>query len=152
MFCRVEITSPEPKPLFQLIQNLINKLSNGQQVMEEVNQIMCVCVRRFFSQILSECFHSLLSQVDQAIVLCSEMHNIKEAIYENKTKLEGIGEDYQIQVHGTCDNGWRMKRWLRLILNAMSCSCKSYCLSPREAVPKITSSVEPFRAWSAIST
>lgn len=26
------------------------------------------------------------------------MHNMKEAIYENKTKLEGIGEDYQIQV------------------------------------------------------
>lgn len=26
------------------------------------------------------------------------MHNIKEAIYENKKKLEGIGEDYQIQV------------------------------------------------------
>uniref|UniRef100_A0A8C2ZG25 Paladin n=1 Tax=Cyclopterus lumpus TaxID=8103 RepID=A0A8C2ZG25_CYCLU len=33
--------------------------------------------------------------VDQAINLCSEMHNIKEAIYENKSKLEGIGEDYQ---------------------------------------------------------
>lgn len=29
------------------------------------------------------------------------MHNIKEAIYENKSKLEGIGEDYQIQVLGT---------------------------------------------------
>lgn len=40
-------------------------------------------------------------QVDQAISLCSEMHDIKEAIYENKNKLEGIGEDYQIQV---CDN------------------------------------------------
>ena len=26
------------------------------------------------------------------------MHDIKEAIYENKSKLEGIGEDYQIQV------------------------------------------------------
>ena len=26
------------------------------------------------------------------------MHNIKEAIYENKSKLEGIGDDYQIQV------------------------------------------------------
>lgn len=37
-------------------------------------------------------------QVDQAIAMCSEMHNIKEAIYENKSKLEGIGEDYQIQV------------------------------------------------------
>lgn len=39
-----------------------------------------------------------LEQVDQAISSCSEMHNIKDAIYENKSKLEGIGEDYQIQV------------------------------------------------------
>uniref|UniRef100_A0A669EIQ1 Paladin n=1 Tax=Oreochromis niloticus TaxID=8128 RepID=A0A669EIQ1_ORENI len=43
------------------------------------------------------------SQVDQAIALCSEMHNIKEAIYENKSKLEGIGEDYQIQGSSTKD-------------------------------------------------
>uniref|UniRef100_A0AAZ3R5L4 Paladin n=1 Tax=Oncorhynchus tshawytscha TaxID=74940 RepID=A0AAZ3R5L4_ONCTS len=35
--------------------------------------------------------------VDQAIALCSEMHNIKEAMYENKKKLEAIGDDYQIQ-------------------------------------------------------
>lgn len=41
-----------------------------------------------------------MEQVDQAISLCAEMHDIKEAIYENKSKLEGIGEDYQIQV---CD-------------------------------------------------
>uniref|UniRef100_A0A8C9TFS2 Paladin n=1 Tax=Scleropages formosus TaxID=113540 RepID=A0A8C9TFS2_SCLFO len=41
-------------------------------------------------------FH--LKGVDTAIALCSEMHNIKEAIYENKKKLEAIGEDYQIQV------------------------------------------------------
>lgn len=40
-------------------------------------------------------------QVDRAIDLCSEMHDIREAIYENKRKLEGIGEDYQIQVR-TC--------------------------------------------------
>ncbi|XP_075999749.1 paladin isoform X2 [Genypterus blacodes] len=66
----------EPKPLFQIIHTLINKLPNGQQVMEEV---------------------------DQAIALCSEMHNIKEAIYENKKKLEGIGEDYQIQGSSTKD-------------------------------------------------
>ncbi|XP_019938853.1 paladin isoform X4 [Paralichthys olivaceus] len=69
-----ETAASEPKPLFQVIQSLINKLPNGQQVMEEV---------------------------DQAIVLCSEMHNIKEAIYENKSKLEGIGEDYQIQGSST---------------------------------------------------
>uniref|UniRef100_A0A8C4I134 Paladin n=1 Tax=Dicentrarchus labrax TaxID=13489 RepID=A0A8C4I134_DICLA len=41
--------------------------------------------------------------VDQAIALCSEMHNIKEAIYENRSKLEGIGEDYQIQGSSTKD-------------------------------------------------
>uniref|UniRef100_A0A8K9URD4 Phosphatase domain containing paladin 1a n=1 Tax=Oncorhynchus mykiss TaxID=8022 RepID=A0A8K9URD4_ONCMY len=43
----------EAKPLFQVIQTLINRLPEGQQVMEEV---------------------------DQAIALCSEMHNMKEAI------------------------------------------------------------------------
>lgn len=47
-----------------------------------------------------------MEQVDQAISLCSEMHDIKEAIYENKSKMEGIGEDYQIQV---CDNIFRFK-------------------------------------------
>ncbi|XP_071763864.1 paladin isoform X1 [Centroberyx gerrardi] len=71
-----EAAAPEPKPLFQVIQTLINKLPNGQEVMEEV---------------------------DQAIALCSEMHNIKEAIYENKSKLEGIGEDYKIQGSSTKD-------------------------------------------------
>ncbi|XP_062269620.1 paladin isoform X2 [Platichthys flesus] len=71
-----EAAASEPKPLFQVIQSLINKLPNGQQVMEEV---------------------------DQAIALCSEMHNIKEAIHENKRKLEGIGEDYQIQGSSTKD-------------------------------------------------
>uniref|UniRef100_A0A672YNH5 Paladin n=1 Tax=Sphaeramia orbicularis TaxID=375764 RepID=A0A672YNH5_9TELE len=71
-----ESAASEPKPLFEIIQTLINKLPNGQQVMEEV---------------------------DQAITLCSEMHNIKEAIYENKSKLEGIGEDYQIQGSSTKD-------------------------------------------------
>ncbi|XP_059180555.1 paladin [Centropristis striata] len=71
-----EAAAPEPKPLFQVIQSLINKLPNGQQVMQEV---------------------------DQAIALCSEMHNIKEAIYENKSKLEGIGQDYQIQGSSTKD-------------------------------------------------
>uniref|UniRef100_A0A8C2ZFZ2 Paladin n=1 Tax=Cyclopterus lumpus TaxID=8103 RepID=A0A8C2ZFZ2_CYCLU len=71
-----EAAASEPKPLFQVIQSLVNKLPNGQQVMEEV---------------------------DQAINLCSEMHNIKEAIYENKSKLEGIGEDYQVQGSSTKD-------------------------------------------------
>lgn len=66
----------ETKPLFQVIQTLINKLPNGPQILQEV---------------------------DEAISLCSEMHNIKEAIYENKSKLEGIGEDYQIQGSSTKD-------------------------------------------------
>uniref|UniRef100_A0A8C7YH18 Phosphatase domain containing paladin 1a n=1 Tax=Oryzias sinensis TaxID=183150 RepID=A0A8C7YH18_9TELE len=60
----------EPRPIFQVIQSLINKLPNGQQVMEEV---------------------------DHAISLCSEMHNIKEAIYENKSKLEGIKDQIQVR-------------------------------------------------------
>nr|XP_057917007.1 paladin isoform X1 [Doryrhamphus excisus] len=68
--------SSEPKPIFRIIQSLISRLPNGQQIVEEV---------------------------DQAIALCSEMHNIKEAIYENKSKLEGIGDDYQIQGNSTKD-------------------------------------------------
>ncbi|KAJ8406780.1 hypothetical protein AAFF_G00296960 [Aldrovandia affinis] len=63
-----------PKPLFQVIETLISKLPKGQQVLEEV---------------------------DSAIDLCAEMHDIKEAVYENKKKLEGIGEDYQIQGSST---------------------------------------------------
>ncbi|XP_068161438.1 paladin isoform X2 [Antennarius striatus] len=65
-----------PKPSFRVIQSLINRLPDGQEVIEEV---------------------------DHAIALCSEMHNIKDAIYENKRKLEAIGEDYQIQGSGTRD-------------------------------------------------
>uniref|UniRef100_A0AAY3ZV18 Paladin n=1 Tax=Denticeps clupeoides TaxID=299321 RepID=A0AAY3ZV18_9TELE len=42
-------------------------------------------------------------QVDHAIAICSDMHDIKEAIYENKKKLEGIGEDYQFQGGSTKD-------------------------------------------------
>uniref|UniRef100_A0A8C6WPE0 Paladin n=1 Tax=Neogobius melanostomus TaxID=47308 RepID=A0A8C6WPE0_9GOBI len=74
--CRKTNGAAESKPLFQVIQTLINKLPNGQQLMQEV---------------------------DHAISLCSEMHNMKEAIYENKSKLEGIGEDYQIQGSSTKD-------------------------------------------------
>uniref|UniRef100_A0A672PDK4 Paladin n=1 Tax=Sinocyclocheilus grahami TaxID=75366 RepID=A0A672PDK4_SINGR len=66
----------KPKMQFQVIQTLISKLPKGQEVMEEV---------------------------DRAIDLCSEMHDIREAIYENKQKLEGIGEDYQIQGSRTKD-------------------------------------------------
>uniref|UniRef100_A0A8C2K4U0 Phosphatase domain containing paladin 1a n=1 Tax=Cyprinus carpio TaxID=7962 RepID=A0A8C2K4U0_CYPCA len=71
-----EDATDKPKMQFQVIQTLISKLPNGQEVMEEV---------------------------DRAIDLCSEMHDIREAIYENKQKLEGIGEDYQIQGSSTKD-------------------------------------------------
>lgn len=37
-------------------------------------------------------------QVDEAVELCSEMHNVTDAVYENKKKLEALGEDYQPQV------------------------------------------------------
>uniref|UniRef100_A0A8C5PW72 Paladin n=1 Tax=Leptobrachium leishanense TaxID=445787 RepID=A0A8C5PW72_9ANUR len=63
-----------PKERFQLIQNFINMVPNGEKIVDEV---------------------------DHAIALCSEMHNIKAAIYECKKKLEGIGEDYQIQGNST---------------------------------------------------
>ena len=44
LFCRVEeAAASEPKPLFQVIRALINKLPNGQQVMEEVPQIIQIC-------------------------------------------------------------------------------------------------------------
>nr|XP_056706215.1 paladin [Euleptes europaea] len=63
-----------PRDRFRIIQNFIDRVSKGQQIVEEV---------------------------DAAISLCSEMHDMKEAIYENKKKLEGIGEDYQIQGNST---------------------------------------------------
>ncbi|KTF75564.1 hypothetical protein cypCar_00047308 [Cyprinus carpio] len=71
-----EDATDKPRIQFQVIQTLISKLPKGQEVMEEV---------------------------DRAIDLCSEMHDIREAIYENKQKLEGIGEDYQIQGSSTKD-------------------------------------------------
>lgn len=71
-----ENVTDKPKMQFQVIQTLISKLPKGQEVMEEVNR---------------------------AIDLCSEMHDIREAIYENKHKLEGIGEDYQVQGSSTKD-------------------------------------------------
>nr|XP_016847680.1 PREDICTED: paladin isoform X1 [Anolis carolinensis] len=63
-----------PKDQFQIIQNYIATVPKGQQIVEEV---------------------------DAAISLCSEMHNMREAIYENKKKLEAIGEDYQTQANTT---------------------------------------------------
>ncbi|KAM8924371.1 paladin isoform 2-T2 [Pelodytes ibericus] len=73
-----EITAQEtdvlPKERFQVIQNFINMVPNGGKIVD---------------------------QVDHAIALCSEMHNIKAAIYDSKKKLETIGEDYQIQGSST---------------------------------------------------
>lgn len=66
----------EAKPQFEVIQKLVNRLPDGAQ---------------------------LLQEVDQAISLCSEMHDIKEDIYENKRKLETITEDYHIQGSSTKD-------------------------------------------------
>ncbi|XP_023663900.2 paladin isoform X2 [Paramormyrops kingsleyae] len=71
---KTEESADSLRPHFQVIQSLISRLPNGQQVIEEV---------------------------DRAISLCSEMHNIKEAIYDNKKRLEAVGEDYQIQGSGT---------------------------------------------------
>ncbi|XP_055025462.2 phosphatase domain containing paladin 1b isoform X2 [Misgurnus anguillicaudatus] len=55
---------------FQVIQLLISRLPKGQQVLDEV---------------------------EDAIAMCSEMQNFKEAVFESKLKLEGIGVDHQIQ-------------------------------------------------------
>uniref|UniRef100_A0A8C2JVT4 Phosphatase domain containing paladin 1b n=1 Tax=Cyprinus carpio TaxID=7962 RepID=A0A8C2JVT4_CYPCA len=74
LFHRQEIQKSEHKLDFQVIELLISRLPKGQQVLDEV---------------------------DDAIAMCSEMHNIKDAVFENKLKLEGIGEDYQIQGKST---------------------------------------------------
>ncbi|NXD14668.1 PALD protein, partial [Nothocercus nigrocapillus] len=63
-----------PRERFRVIQAFIEMVPKGQQMVEEV---------------------------DGAIACCSEMHDMKEAVYEYKKKLEGIGEDYQIQGNST---------------------------------------------------
>ncbi|KAG2462483.1 PALD protein, partial [Polypterus senegalus] len=65
-----EGTCLSQKCQFQIIRNFISAIPNGVQIIDEVNT---------------------------AIAECSEMHDIKEAINENKKKLKGIGEDYKIQ-------------------------------------------------------
>ncbi|XP_073441889.1 paladin isoform X3 [Dendrobates tinctorius] len=67
-------TNDLPKERFQVIQNFINMVPNGEQIVDEV---------------------------DHTVTLCSEMHDIKSAIYDCKKKLEGIGEVYQIQGNST---------------------------------------------------
>ncbi|XP_016104900.1 paladin-like [Sinocyclocheilus grahami] len=71
---RQEIQKSEHKLDFQVIKLLISRLPKGHQVLDEV---------------------------DDAIAMCSEMHSIKDAVYENKLKIEGIGEDDQIQGNST---------------------------------------------------
>ncbi|KAM6415534.1 paladin isoform 1-T1 [Rhynochetos jubatus] len=63
-----------PRDRLRVIQTFIEMVPKGQQMVEEV---------------------------DGAVASCSEMHDMKEAIYEYKKKLEGIGEDYQIQGSST---------------------------------------------------
>ncbi|NXH28049.1 PALD protein, partial [Myiagra hebetior] len=63
-----------PRDRLRVIQTFVEMVPKGQQIVEEV---------------------------DGAIASCSEMHDMKEAIYEYKKKLEGIGEDYQIQGSST---------------------------------------------------
>ncbi|KAK3559905.1 hypothetical protein QTP86_026418, partial [Hemibagrus guttatus] len=65
----------EVKVHFRVIEALIRKLPEGQ------NSVVC--------------------RVDRAVTLCSEMHNIKDAINENKKKLEAIAEDHQTQGNST---------------------------------------------------
>ncbi|XP_068115050.1 paladin [Hyperolius riggenbachi] len=67
-------TNDLPKERFKIIQSFINMVPDGERIVAEV---------------------------DHAIALCSEMHDIKSAIHECKKKLEGIGEDYQIQGNST---------------------------------------------------
>ncbi|KAF5886610.1 paladin isoform X2, partial [Clarias magur] len=76
-----EESSAEVKVHFRVIETLVSKLPNGQQVVDEV---------------------------DRVVALCSEMHNIKDAINENKKKLEAIAEDYQTQ--GNCTKLYFLQR------------------------------------------
>ncbi|XP_067828755.1 paladin-like isoform X2 [Heptranchias perlo] len=81
-------TSIKKREQLQVIQNFIKALPKGQQVVEEV---------------------------DTAIALCSEMHDIKEAIYEYKQKLEGLGENCQVQGNST------KEYFLQRILQSTEC-------------------------------
>ncbi|XP_047668125.1 phosphatase domain containing paladin 1b isoform X2 [Tachysurus fulvidraco] len=81
---REEDAPVKQQPEFQVIQNLISCLPNGQQVLDEVNR---------------------------AIEMCSEMHNVKDAIYENKRKMEAVFEDYQIK--GSSTKAYFLQRTLQ---------------------------------------
>uniref|UniRef100_UPI00358E5E70 paladin n=1 Tax=Myxine glutinosa TaxID=7769 RepID=UPI00358E5E70 len=55
---------------FQIVQSIMNMIPNGHHIVDEVEDI---------------------------IVLCAEIHNLKDTLQIYKNKLEAIKEDYQIQ-------------------------------------------------------
>lgn len=78
----------------------------GQQIVEEVRGFWQIPQQGGWKGVRSVSpliwgFPLAPHKVDGAIASCSEMHDMKEAIYEYKKKLEGIGEDYQIQVRSS---------------------------------------------------
>ncbi|XP_072347889.1 paladin-like isoform X2 [Scyliorhinus torazame] len=81
-------TSVKKRERLQIIRNFIQALSMGEQIVEEV---------------------------DTAITLCSEMQDIREAIYEYKEKLESIGENDQVQGNRT------KEYYLQRILQSTEC-------------------------------
>uniref|UniRef100_A0A8C9XSW6 Paladin n=1 Tax=Sander lucioperca TaxID=283035 RepID=A0A8C9XSW6_SANLU len=85
----------------QTFQEWMFDLCCLNQGFKRSNSFLFVIKKKVTQKLLNVLF--FIRQVDQAITLCSEMHNIKAAIYENKSKLEGIGEDYQIQGSSTKD-------------------------------------------------
>lgn len=88
-----------PRERFQVVQRFIDMVPNGQKVVEEV---------------------------DCAITCCSEMYDMKEAIYEHKKKLEGIGEDFQIQ--SAAHSNAALRRASRLETRDKGNSTKEYFL------------------------
>uniref|UniRef100_S4RKL3 Phosphatase domain containing paladin 1a n=1 Tax=Petromyzon marinus TaxID=7757 RepID=S4RKL3_PETMA len=99
---------------FKIIQNFINMMPNGQKIVEEV---------------------------DEAILCCSEMHNIKDSIQLYKGKLEAVREDYQIQ--GSSAREYFLKRAVQ------SLECYFYLLAFNAYLHQQVSSMfsVPFSAW-----
>uniref|UniRef100_A0AAR2LY02 Paladin n=1 Tax=Pygocentrus nattereri TaxID=42514 RepID=A0AAR2LY02_PYGNA len=61
------------------------------------------------SSILYLCF---MFQVDRAIEMCSEMHNIKDAIYENKRKLDVCFCSF-LSIQGSSTRGYFLQRTIQ---------------------------------------
>ncbi|XP_078453849.1 paladin isoform X1 [Lampetra planeri] len=99
---------------FKIIQNFINMMPNGQKIVEEV---------------------------DEAVLCCSEMHNIKDSIQLYKGKLEAVREDYQIQ--GSSAREYFLKRAVQ------SLECYFYLLAFNAYLHQQVSSMfsVPFSAW-----